>query len=90
MLILILSLHLSQGLQKVSGYLEEKNLIAMHVSSFTYLIPLDLFTRIKPCSGPGSSVGIATDYRLDGPGSNLSGDDIFRPSRPALWPIQPL
>ena len=29
--------------------------------------------------GPGSSVGIATDYRLDGPGSNSGGDEIFRP-----------
>jgi len=40
-------------------------------------------------SGPGSSVGIATDYRLDGPGSNPGGDEIFRPSRPALGPTQP-
>ena len=39
--------------------------------------------------GPGSSVGIATDYVLDGPGSNLGGDEIFRPSRPALGPTQP-
>ena len=30
--------------------------------------------------GPGSSVGIATDYGLDGPGSNPGGDQIFRPS----------
>jgi len=37
----------------------------------------------------GSSVGIATDYRLDGPGSNPGGDEIFRPSRPALEPTQP-
>jgi len=27
--------------------------------------------------GPGNSVGIATDYRLDGPGSNPSGDEDF-------------
>jgi len=39
--------------------------------------------------GPGSSVGIATDYGLDGPGSNPVGDEIFRPSRPALVPTQP-
>ena len=39
-------------------------------------------------SGPGSSVGIATDYGLDGPGSNPGGDEIFRPSRPALEPTQ--
>ena len=38
---------------------------------------------------PGSSVGIATDYRLDGPGSNPCGDGIFRPSIPVLGPIQP-
>jgi len=40
------------------------------------------------CS-PGSSVGIAIDYGLDGPGSNTGGDEIFRLSRPALGPIQP-
>jgi len=40
-------------------------------------------------SGPGSSVGIGTDYGLDGPGSNPGGDEIFRPSRPALGPTQP-
>ena len=37
---------------------------------------------------PGSSVGMATDYGLDGPGSNPGGDEIFRPSRPALGPTQ--
>ena len=31
--------------------------------------------------GPGSSVGIATDYGLDGPGSNPGGDEIFRLSK---------
>jgi hypothetical protein len=39
--------------------------------------------------GPGSSVGIAIDYGLDCPGSNPGGDEIFRPSRPALGPTQP-
>jgi len=39
--------------------------------------------------GPGSSVGIPTDYGLDGPGSNPCGDEIFRPSRPTLGPTQP-
>jgi len=39
--------------------------------------------------GLGSTVGIATDYRLDGPGSNPGGDEIFRLSRPALGPTQP-
>ena len=39
--------------------------------------------------GPGSSVGVATGYGLDGSGSNPCGDEIFRPSRPALGPTQP-
>ena len=51
-------------------------------------------TQIKfgmnPHRGPGSSVGIVTDYWLDGPGSNHGGDEIFRPSRLALGPTQPL
>ena len=37
----------------------------------------------------GSSFGTATDYGMDGPGSNPGGDEIFRPSRPALGPTQP-
>jgi len=40
-------------------------------------------------SGPDSSVGVAADYGLDGPGSNPVGDEIFRPSKPALGPTQP-
>ena len=28
---------------------------------------------------PGSSVGIAIDYGLEGPGSNSGGEEIFRP-----------
>ena len=38
--------------------------------------------------GPGSLVDISTDYGLDGPGSNPSGDEIFRPSRPAVGHTQ--
>jgi len=38
------------------------------------------------CCGSSSSVGIATDYELDGPGSNPGGGEIFHPSRPALEP----
>ena len=40
-------------------------------------------------SVPGSSVGIVTDYWLDGPGSNPGEDEIFRLSRPALGTTQP-
>ena len=45
-------------------------------------------TYLSGC-GPGSSVGIATDYGLDGPGSNPGGDEVFRPSRPVLGSTQP-
>jgi len=55
---------------------------------------MDLLTlEYKPTtllqSGPGSSVGIANDYRLDGPGLNPGADEIFCPSTPALEPTQP-
>jgi len=43
----------------------------------------------NPVYRQGSSVGIVTDYGLDGPGPNTGGDEIFRPSRPALGPSQP-
>jgi len=48
-----------------------------------------LTTLILIKSGLSSSVGIATDYGLDGPGSNPSGGEIFRPSRLAMGPTQP-
>jgi len=31
---------------------------------------------------------VASDYELGGPGSNPGGDEIFRPSIPALGPTQ--
>jgi len=48
-----------------------------------------IFFHIISYSGPGISVGIATGYGLGVPRSNSGGDEIFRPSRPALGPIQP-
>ena len=54
------------------------------------IIPRWIFHDMRKFrSGPGSSVGTETDYELDGPGSNPGGDEIFRPSRPALGPTQP-
>ena len=55
--------------------------------SLTACIKYSLVVAIK--RGPGSSVCIATDYGLDGPGSNPGGDEVFSPSRPALGPTQP-
>jgi hypothetical protein len=43
-----------------------------------------------PQRGPGSSVGIATSYGLDGPGSNPGGGrDFPHLSRPTPGPTQP-
>jgi len=62
------------------------------------LAKLHLFLKFKyiyyvqdiiPICRQGSSVGIATDYGLDGLGSNPGGDKNFRLSRPALGPTQP-
>jgi hypothetical protein len=42
------------------------------------------------CCGPGSSVGVATDYELDDPGIEFMwGRDFSNLSRPVLGPTQP-
>ena len=51
------------------------------------LVPNQLRTTCAT-GGPGSSVGIATGYGLDGPGSNPGVDEICRIC-PALGPTQP-
>jgi len=52
---------------------------------------LVIFThRSMKARGPGSVVGIATGYGLDGPGIELRwGRDFPHLSRPALGPTQP-
>ena len=46
---------------------------------------LSFLTRILLIRRPGSSVGIATGYGLDGPGSNTCGGEIFRTSPDRPW-----
>ena len=71
----------------VSG---ECNTVSAHLSSRKYICKKLIYIHIHTyIFGSGSSVGIATDYGLDGPGSSPGGDVIFRPSRPALGPTQP-
>ena len=55
---------------------------------FMWLYSGNLRNILINTRGLGSSVSIATDYGLGGPGSNPGGDEIFRPSRPALGPTQ--
>jgi len=53
------------------------------------IVPLYIMQMTNKEGRPGSSVGIAAEYGLDGPGSNPGGDETFRPYRPALGPTQP-
>jgi len=72
------------GLNPGRGEITRKNLI----SNTKILLPE--FLANTSCRWmPGSSVGIATDYGMDSPGSNPGGDEIFCPSRPAFGPTQP-
>jgi len=53
------------------------------------LLDMGFHLLINSVCGPGSSVGIATDYGLDGPGSNPGGDEIFCQYRPAMGHTEP-
>jgi hypothetical protein len=55
----------------------------------THKFLLGIPANVDLICGSGRSVGIETDYGLDGPRSNTGVDEIFRPSRPALGPTQP-
>jgi hypothetical protein len=49
-----------------------------------------IFKYVRIDAGPGSSVGVATGYGLDGPGiKSRWGRDFPHLSRPALGPSQP-
>ena len=65
------------------------NCIGCTVSIGAYAVTWEFCPVFAWKSGPGSSVGIATDYGLDGPGIESRWGEIFRPSRPALGPTQP-
>jgi hypothetical protein len=54
------------------------------------LFDLHIYMHHNSVSGPGSSVGIATAYGLDGTGiESRWGGDFPNLSRPALGPTQP-
>ena len=63
--------------------------MGLYCKFFQARVPRFFSWSIRLIRGPSSSVGIATDYGLDGPGSNSGGDEIFCTSRPALGPTQP-
>jgi hypothetical protein len=61
-----------------------------HVTQKTNLFFLCILTPSMSAPRPGSSVGIANGYGLDGPGiESRWGRDFPHTSRPALGPTQP-
>ena len=67
----------------------ERLCLSMWRTTSCFKIISELSKPLLTLSGPGSSVGIETDFGLDGPVSNPGGYEIFRPSRQALGPTQP-
>jgi hypothetical protein len=61
----------------------------IYIQAYVFGIFSENLIQVINMCGSGSSVDIATDYGLYGPGSNAGGDEIFRPSIPALGPTQP-
>ena len=63
--------------------------IALHYCYIICTLCITLFYIICKYCGPGSSVGIATDYGLDGPGSNPGGGVGFPPIQtgPGAHPV---
>jgi len=72
----------------VSSFLNDKLNNVAGGEGGSRALPVYLVSLPLNC-GPGSSVGIATDYGLDGLVLNPGRDEIFRPSRPALGYSQP-
>ena len=68
-------------------WLAQKHYLEVFDTEFHLNLSININSAGRQC-GPSSSVGITTDYGLDGPGSNPGGDEIFRPSRPALGPTK--
>ena len=66
-------------------YVFNKNV--SHSFSFCMCACVFIHDCVYALCGPGSSVGIATDYGLDGPGIESRWGEIFRPFRPALGPF---
>ena len=77
-------LTVAPNLQNASLLFKINLLISLHHNQKGYIFIVLYSDRQCVCvCGPGSSVGIATDYRLDGPGSNPGGTRFsVRPDRP--------
>jgi len=70
-----------------SCYVDER-ISLLYAEYRAVLLSYKISTTQRISDGGLGIVGIAADYGLDGPASNPGGDEIFRPSRPALGPTQ--
>ena len=61
--------------------------VCVYIYVYTYIY-VCVCVCVRVC-GPSNSVGIATDYGLEGPRSNPGGHELFHLSRSALGPTQP-
>ena len=75
------------ALNKIQQSTSQKTLRITH--KVLYITTMTVIKNKSTSAAPGSSVGIATDYGLDGPGIESRWGKIFRPSRPPLGPTQP-
>jgi hypothetical protein len=67
-----------------------KSFMKYMLSAVYRVTQIYFYARPYTFCGPGSSVGIATDYGLDGPEiESRWGQDFSHTSRPALGPTQP-
>ena len=67
-------------LQSLTEFHASKKFILLKINFCTFEV---IYIYIVGICGPGSPVGIATDYWLDGPGSNPAGARFSaRPDRP--------
>ena len=66
------------------------NVIPLMATRKAQQMPVSIFTKLINVRGPGSVVGTATGYGLDGPGiESQLGQDFLHLSIPALGPTQP-
>ena len=73
---------------KTNAACEFCDIYSLHLVTRRYVCK-SLIDRLIILVGPGSSVGIATDYWLGAPGIEFQWGEVFRPCRPALGPTQP-